>query len=75
MMMDPPKTCHACGDRREACYLSVAKRVVDIPSARNIELRAYYCNDRPDCLQKIPNILNEWTVTGVRSVSPAKRRG
>lgn len=53
-------TCHACGDRRPDRYISVAHRKVTglAPAGAVCQINGRYCNDRPDCLRRIPDWLD-----------------
>jgi predicted RNA-binding Zn-ribbon protein involved in translation (DUF1610 family) len=53
--------CHACGERRPDAFISVAHRKVRFLAPRGegvSQINARYCNDRPDCLRKVPDWLD-----------------
>lgn len=55
-------TCHACGERRPDLFISVAHRKVDLTKGalrQVVQINARYCNDRPECLRKVPDELDE----------------
>jgi len=55
-------TCHACGAERLNQFVSVAHRKVEMPRPRGsvVQLNARYCNDRAECLRRVPDVLDEW---------------
>jgi hypothetical protein len=60
--------CHACGVERENQFISVAHRKVEMPRPPGsvVQLNARYCNDRPECLRRVPDVLDEWAAPLMR---------
>jgi hypothetical protein len=55
-------TCQACGDRRPDALISVAHRKVNMELTglrQVVQINARYCNDRPECLRRIPDDLDQ----------------
>jgi predicted RNA-binding Zn-ribbon protein involved in translation (DUF1610 family) len=53
--------CNACGETRPDIFISVAHRKVRWLAPRGtgvVQINARYCNDRPDCLRRIPEWLD-----------------
>ena len=56
--------CDACGNWREDRWISVAHlRFAYPPLAEPVQLNAKYCNDLPECLRAVADVLERWRST------------